>query len=83
MYNVDEELINFSKRTESIIIKYDYYGLIDGMTILLKSVSDNLTLIAFIPNLPTASILTEFNKTVEKIASVFYPRETTIPVLLN
>ena len=83
VYNVDEELINFSKRTESIIIKYDYYGLIDGMTILLKSVSDNLTLIAFIPNLPTASILTEFNKTVEKIASVFYPRETTIPVLLN
>ena len=83
IYNIDQELINFSKRTESIIIKYDYYGLIDGMTILLRAISYNLTLIAFIPNLPTSSILKEYNKTVERIASVFFPRDTSIPVLLN
>ena len=83
IYNVDNELINFSKRTKSIIIKYDYYGIIDGMTILIKSISDNLTLISFIPNLSNGSTLSQFNKTVNNLFSVFYPGERPISVLFN
>ena len=83
VYNVDNELINFSKRTKSIIIKYDYYGIINGMTILIKSISDNLTLISFIPNLSNGSTLSQFNKTVNNLFSVFYPGERPISLLLN
>ena len=83
IYNVSKDIIDFGKRTESIIIKYDYYGLLDGVTILIKAISENLIVISFVAKLENISILSQFKKTVDKLSSVFYPRKIPLPTLLN